>query len=37
MAKGNIVRLSYSSFTDEDSKNEIIRLTPEGILCHRNY
>jgi hypothetical protein len=37
MAKGNIVKLSYSSFTDEDSKNEIIRLTPEGVLCHRNY
>lgn len=37
MAKGNIVKLSFSSFIDEDSKNEIIRLTPEGVLCHRNY
>lgn len=37
MAKGNIVKLSFSSFIDEDSNNEIIRLTPEGVLCHRNY
>ncbi|WP_392563546.1 oligogalacturonate lyase family protein [Orbus wheelerorum] len=37
MAKGNIVKLIFSSFIDDDSKNEIIRLTPKGVLCHRNY
>lgn len=37
MAKGNLITLSFSSFIDEDSKNEIIRLTPKGVLCHRNY
>lgn len=37
MAKGDIKKLKFESFYDSDSNNEVIRLTPTDILCHRNY
>lgn len=37
MAKHDKTQLSFTSFIDDESKNEIIRLTPKGVLCHRNY
>lgn len=37
MAKGDIRSLDFTVSVDSESKNEIIRLTPPGILCHRNY
>ena len=37
MAKGDIKKLKFESFYDSESNNEVIRLTPTDILCHRNY
>jgi len=37
MAKGDIQKLNFSSTVDSDSNNEVIRLTPQDVLCHRNY
>ncbi|MDF7681779.1 oligogalacturonate lyase family protein [Enterobacteriaceae bacterium ESL0689] len=37
MAKGDIRPLDFVVSVDSESNNEIIRLTPAGILCHRNY
>lgn len=37
MAKGDIQKLDFSSSVDSDSNNEVIRLTPKDVLCHRNY
>lgn len=37
MAKNDKVQLSFTTFIDDESKNEVIRLTPTDVVCHRNY
>ncbi|MBW7981887.1 oligogalacturonate lyase family protein [Enterobacillus tribolii] len=37
MAKGDIVKLNFHSYSDEGTGAQVTRLTPPDVLCHRNY
>ncbi|HGC6387286.1 TPA: oligogalacturonate lyase family protein [Cronobacter dublinensis] len=37
MAKRDIISLSFVTRSDRDTGNDVIRLTPPDIVCHRNY
>ncbi|SJL84278.1 oligogalacturonate lyase family protein [Vibrio palustris] len=37
MAKGDVVQLTFETFTDEDTQAKVTRLTPKEVICHRNY
>ena len=37
MAKGKIISLTFRSQKDDKTGQEVIRLTPPHIICHRNY
>ncbi|MFM2480871.1 oligogalacturonate lyase family protein [Celerinatantimonas sp. YJH-8] len=37
MAKGSVVTLSFTDFTDDDTGIVYQRLTPADVICHRNY
>jgi oligogalacturonide lyase len=37
MAKGDVISLSFETFTDSDTGNQVTRLTPTDVICHRNY
>lgn len=37
MAKGSQIQLNFETFIDSDTQNEVIRLTPKDVICHRNY
>lgn len=37
MAKGSIVSLSFTEYTDDETGIRYSRLTPTDVICHRNY
>ncbi|MDT3667514.1 oligogalacturonate lyase family protein [Cronobacter dublinensis] len=37
MAKRDMISLSFVTRSDRDTGNDVIRLTPPDIVCHRNY
>ncbi len=37
MAKGDIITLDFTTFTDSDTQVEVTRITPKDVICHRNY
>ncbi len=37
MAKGDIITLDFTTFTDSDTNIEVTRITPKDVICHRNY
>lgn len=37
MAKGSVVSLAFTDYTDDDTGIAYQRLTPTDVICHRNY